>query len=54
MVMAIIGGAVFPPIMGVISDKTGSMALAMVMVLLCYLVVTWYALRGARMKVVQS
>jgi FHS family L-fucose permease-like MFS transporter len=47
MVMAIIGGAVFPPIMGVISDKTGSMALAMVMVLLCYLVVTWYAVWGA-------
>jgi len=48
MVMAIIGGAVFPPIMGVISDKTGSMALAMVLVLICYLVVTWYAITGAR------
>jgi FHS family L-fucose permease-like MFS transporter len=49
MVMAIIGGAVFPPIMGVISDKTGSMALAMVLVLVCYVVVTWYAFSGARM-----
>jgi len=46
MVMAIIGGAVFPPVMGVISDKTGSMALAMVMVLLGYIVVTWYSVSG--------
>jgi FHS family L-fucose permease-like MFS transporter len=51
MVMAIIGGAVFPPVMGVISDKTGSMSLAMVVVLLCYVVVTWYAWR---VKVVTS
>lgn len=50
MVMAIIGGAVFPPIMGVISDKTGSMALAMLVVVVGYLVVTWYAVWGAKMK----
>lgn len=48
MVMAIIGGAVFTPVMGVISDKTGSMALAMLMPLICYVVVTWYAVWGAR------
>jgi FHS family L-fucose permease-like MFS transporter len=48
MVMSIIGGAVFPPIMGVIADETGSMALSMLIVLLCYLVVTWYALRGSK------
>jgi FHS family L-fucose permease-like MFS transporter len=48
MVMAIIGGAVFPPIMGVVSDKTGSMALAMVLVLVCYVVVAWYAFSGAK------
>ena len=48
MVMAIIGGAVFTPVMGVISDKTGSMALAMVVVLIGYLVVTWYAVWGAK------
>jgi len=48
MVMAIIGGAVFTPVMGVISDKTGSMALAMMLPLICYVVVTWYAVWGAR------
>jgi FHS family L-fucose permease-like MFS transporter len=51
MVMAIIGGAVFTPIMGVISDHTGSMALAMILPLICYLVVTWYAVWGAKLKV---
>jgi FHS family L-fucose permease-like MFS transporter len=48
MVMAIIGGAVFTPIMGVISDKTHSMSLAMIIPLLCYLVVTWYAFSGSK------
>jgi FHS family L-fucose permease-like MFS transporter len=48
MVMSIIGGAVFPPIMGVISDQTGSMALALTVVLICYIIVTWYAIRGYR------
>ena len=49
MVMAIIGGAVFTPVMGLIADKRGSMALAMVLPLICYVVVTWYAFAGARM-----
>jgi FHS family L-fucose permease-like MFS transporter len=48
MVMAIIGGAAFPPVMGIISDRTGSMAQAMIIVLLGYLVVTWYAVWGAK------
>jgi MFS transporter, FHS family, L-fucose permease len=52
MVMAIIGGAVFPPVMGIISDRTGSMALAMTLPLICYVVVTWYAVWGA--KIVKS
>jgi FHS family L-fucose permease-like MFS transporter len=51
MVMAIIGGAVFTPVMGVISDKAGSMALAMVIPLLGYLVVTWYSMWGAKLKI---
>jgi FHS family L-fucose permease-like MFS transporter len=51
MVMAIIGGAVVPPVMGVISDHSGSMALAMLMPLICYLVVTWYAISGAKIAI---
>lgn len=49
MVMAIIGGAVFPPLMGVISDQTGSMAIAMLLPLICYIVVVWYAMYGSKM-----
>ncbi|HLO58967.1 MAG TPA: L-fucose:H+ symporter permease [Bacteroidales bacterium] len=50
MVMAIIGGAVFTPIMGVISDRTHKMAIAMIVVLVCYIVVTWYAFLGSKPK----
>jgi MFS transporter, FHS family, L-fucose permease len=48
MVMAIIGGAVFTPIMGLISDRIHSMSIAMLVPLLCYLVVAWYAVAGHR------
>ena len=51
MVMAIIGGAVFTPLMGLIADKLGSMALAMMLPFICYVVVTWYAVWGAKLKV---
>jgi FHS family L-fucose permease-like MFS transporter len=50
MVMSIIGGAVFTPVMGVIADRTGSMSVAMIIPLICYIVVTWYAMAGARMR----
>lgn len=46
MVMSIIGGAVFTPIMGLISQY--SMAVAMTVPLVCYVVVTWYAAAGAK------
>ena len=48
MVMAIIGGAAFTPLMGIISDHTHSMALAMILPLLCYVVVAFYAIRGSK------
>jgi FHS family L-fucose permease-like MFS transporter len=54
MVMAIIGGAVFTPIMGVISDQTGSMALAMLVPLACYVVVTWYAAWGSKIGILDE
>lgn len=47
IVMAIIGGAVFTPVMGILSDKTGSMALSMLVPLGCYFVVTWFAFKGS-------
>jgi FHS family L-fucose permease-like MFS transporter len=49
LVMAIVGGAVFTPIMGLISDRTGSMALAMLVPLCCYAFIVWYSFVGSRM-----
>jgi MFS transporter, FHS family, L-fucose permease len=48
LVMAIIGGAVFTPLMGLIAESTRSMAEAMLVPLTCYLVVTAFAFLGPR------
>ncbi len=50
MVMAIVGAALFTPIMGIISMKTGSMAIAMAVPLFCYIIVTTYALKEKEYK----
>jgi FHS family L-fucose permease-like MFS transporter len=42
MVMAIIGGAIFPPLLGRLSDMTGSIQLAYIIPLLCFIPVVWY------------
>jgi FHS family L-fucose permease-like MFS transporter len=48
IVMAIIGGAVFTPVMGVAFQITKSMALSMCVPLLCYVVVGAYAFWGSQ------
>ncbi|HEU0065794.1 MAG TPA: L-fucose:H+ symporter permease [Sphingomonas sp.] len=48
VVMAIIGGAVFPPAMGLIATKAGSMHPAMVLPALCFVFVAVYAWRTGR------
>jgi FHS family L-fucose permease-like MFS transporter len=50
IIMAIIGGAAMTPIMGLISDRTGSMALAMLIPLVCYIFITYYAFIGSKVK----
>ncbi|HTW78612.1 MAG TPA: L-fucose:H+ symporter permease [Terracidiphilus sp.] len=47
LVMAIIGGAVFTPLMGLAYQLTRSMAVSMIVPLLCYVVVGVFALAGA-------
>ncbi|MBK7173088.1 MAG: L-fucose:H+ symporter permease [Bacteroidales bacterium] len=47
IVMAIIGGAFWTPIMGLIAEN-GSMALAMLVPLIAYLYITWYSYYGSR------
>ena len=50
MVMAIVGGAIFPPLMGYIAEKSTSMAIAMVVPLIGYAYITYYALYGSKLK----
>jgi len=47
LVMAIVGGAVLTPIMGLISERAHSLALAYSVPLMAYLIITWYSLWGA-------
>lgn len=47
IIMAIIGGAVWTPVMGLISDRTGSLALAMIVPLICYIYIFYYAVKGS-------
>jgi FHS family L-fucose permease-like MFS transporter len=47
LVMAIIGGAVFTPLMGLAYQLTKSMAVSMIVPLLCYFVVGVFAMVGA-------
>jgi FHS family L-fucose permease-like MFS transporter len=48
IVMSIIGGAVFTPLMGVAFQLTKSMAVSMCVPLLCYAVVAGYAFWGSQ------
>jgi FHS family L-fucose permease-like MFS transporter len=49
--MAIVGGAAAPPAMGLLYEIWHSMAIAMIVPLVCYAVVTHYAYYGSRMRV---
>ncbi len=50
IVMAIIGGAVFTPLMGLVAEATRSMATAMIVPLVCYLFIAYYGFLGSRMR----
>ena len=50
LVMSIIGGAVIPLLMGQISDKTGSMQLAYIAPLICFLFVLYFGIKGYKIR----
>ena len=50
IVMAIIGGAVFTPAMGLLAEATSSMAKAMTIPLLCYVFIAYFAFVGSRLR----
>jgi MFS transporter, FHS family, L-fucose permease len=51
IVMAIIGGALFPPAMGLLSEKLRSLALAYGMLLPAYAFIAYYAFLGSKVRV---
>jgi MFS transporter, FHS family, L-fucose permease len=48
IVMGIIGGAVFTPLMGLVSEAAGSMAMAMLVPLACYVFITYFGFVGSK------
>ncbi len=50
IVMAIIGGAVFTPLMGLVFEATRSMAKAMTVPLACYVIVALFAFWGCKLQ----
>jgi MFS transporter, FHS family, L-fucose permease len=48
IIMAIVGGAVWTPVMGLIADKTSSLALAMLVPIIAYLYICYYAFVGSK------
>ena len=50
IVMAIVGGAIFTPVMGQVFEKSHSMAIAMTVPLLCYVVIAYFAFVGSRIR----
>jgi FHS family L-fucose permease-like MFS transporter len=50
IVMAIIGGAVITPLVGWLAESSHSMATALVIPLLCYLVVAYFGFIGSRIR----
>jgi len=54
LVMSIIGGGFGAVLMGFISDETGSMQIAYVIPLICFLFVLYYGLKGYKIKALQQ
>ncbi|MGZ8516131.1 MAG: L-fucose:H+ symporter permease [Chitinophagaceae bacterium] len=50
LVMSIVGGAIIPLFMGMISDKTGSIQLAYIVPLLCFFFVLYFGVTGHKIK----
>lgn len=52
LVMSIVGGAIFPLFMGLISDATGSIQKAYIVPLVCFVMVLYFGLKGHKIKTV--
>ena len=50
IIMAIVGGAVLPLVLGRIADVTNNIQLGYIVPLICFAVVAWYGLSGYKVK----
>ncbi|WP_205500095.1 sugar MFS transporter [Rufibacter psychrotolerans] len=50
LVMAIVGGAVVPPLQGLLADVTGNVQLSFLVPLLCYVYIMYYGFAGYRVR----
>ena len=50
LIMAIVGGALVPPLMGYLADTAGGLRLAFAVPMLCYVYLLFYALHGHRVR----
>jgi FHS family L-fucose permease-like MFS transporter len=46
--MAIIGGAIFPPVMGLVAVRTGAISPALLLPATCFAIIAVYARRTSR------
>ena len=50
IIMAIVGGAVLPPLLGFIADKTNNIQYGYIVPLLCFMVVLFFGVKGYQHK----
>jgi FHS family L-fucose permease-like MFS transporter len=54
IIMAIVGGALLPPVLGYISDATKNIQNGYAVPLICFIVVLFFGLKGYKLKTVTS
>ncbi len=50
LVMAIVGGAIIPPLQGYVADVTGNLQLSFIVPMLCYLYIVYYGFIGSKVE----
>lgn len=50
IIMAIVGGALLPPLLGAISDATNNIQYGYIVPLICFIVVAWYGFMGYKVR----
>ena len=54
IVMSIVGGALLPPILGYIADKTQNIQLGYSIPLVCFVVIFYFGIRGHRVVNIEN